>query len=77
MTGGMILLIQCYTWENFKVWQSEKKNKIKIEPEPKLCKIIKLFTSVNSMEHVLIRLKVNFGLKHQLLCYDYHSYGFL
>ena len=35
----------CYTWDNFEMQRSGKK----IEPEPKLCKIVKLFTSVNSV----------------------------
>ena len=34
------------------------------------------FTSVISVKHMLIRLKVNFSPKHQLLYYDYHCYGF-
>ena len=34
------------------------------------------FTSAISIEHMLIKLKVNFCPKHQLLHYDYHSNGF-
>ena len=49
----------------------------KIEPEPKLCKIIKLFTSSISVKCISIRMEVNSGQKHQLIHYDYHSNGFL
>ena len=40
-----------------------KKIKIKIEPEPKLCKII---TSVISAKCMSISMEVNFGPKHKL-----------
>ena len=52
------------------------REKIKIEPEPKSCKIIELLRSIISVECMLIRMEVNSGPKHQLLHYDYHSNGF-
>ena len=55
--------------------RSGKKIKIKIEPEPKLCKIIEL-SNIISIKHMSIRMEVNFGPKYQLLYYDYHSNGF-
>ena len=45
-----------------------KKIEIKIEPQPKLCKI--------SVEDMLIRLEVNFSPKHKLICNYFRSNGF-
>ena len=45
--------------------------KIKIEPEPKLCKIIELLQA-SLLSNMLIKFKVNFGPKYKLY-YDYHS----
>ena len=36
-------------------------------------KVVHIFTSVISIEHMSIRLEVNFSPKHQLICNFYHS----
>ena len=49
--------------------------KIKIEPEPKLRKIITLYKRY-FVERILIRLELNVSPNHQLICNNYHSNGF-
>ena len=41
-----------------------KIKQIKIKPEPKLYIMIALYMSIISVEHMLIRMEVNFSIKH-------------